>query len=110
MFAVARTGLPSGLNIVYLTLTDFKNPLNSERDLLLPHCSFRICGCGFFLLIEWSLGLSQPRSVLMSSIKSASGFSQSSKNSSIDRLWGCTPPNSGLVECFALLLVGRFQV
>src|SRR5262245_1455603 len=36
--------------------------------------------------------------------------SQSSKNSSIWTVWGCTPPNSGLVECLAPLLVGRFHV
>src|SRR5487761_355945 len=46
----------------------------------------------------------------MSLSRSASGFSQSSKKSSIVTVSGCTPPNSGAVEDLAFLLVGRFHI
>src|SRR5207249_3184782 len=108
IWAVARTGVPSGLNIVYLALTDLRKPLNSARGAR-PHWNLRTCGCGFLLPIDRSVGFSHPRSVSTSATRSPSP-SQSSKKSSICTVCGWTPPNSGVVECLAPLLVGRFQV
>src|SRR5262249_40654789 len=59
--------------------------------------------------MDGSVGSSQPRSLLMSWTRLPLP-SQSSKNSSIVTLRGWTPPNSGLVDFLAPLLVGRFQV
>src|SRR5215471_15752342 len=110
MLAVARTGLPVDLNIVYLTLTDLRKPLNLDRESLLPHRNCRICGCGFFLWRESEVGCNHSSSWLMSLTRSPFVLSQSSKNSSIVMACGCTPPNSGLLAFLALLFVGRFQV
>src|ERR1051326_2098222 len=108
--AVARTGVPSDLNIVYLALTDLRKPLNSASGCVPPHWNWIASGCGFFFwLIDLSVGLRQPSSVGRSGTRLPEP-SQSSKNSSICTVCGWTPPNSGAVACFAPLLVGRFQV
>src|SRR2546429_7376465 len=108
--AVARTGVPSGRNIVYLALTDLRKPRKSASGCLPPHWNRSASGCGFFFwLIDLSVGLSQPSSVSMS-LTRLPVPSQSSKNSSIWTVCGWTPPNSGAVACLAPLLVGRFHV
>src|SRR5262245_62851792 len=60
IWAVARTGVPSGLNIVYLALTDFRKhrkPVSGPA----PQLNSRILGCGFFFwLIDGSDGFSHP--------------------------------------------------
>src|SRR5471030_973854 len=65
--AVARIGVPSGRNIVYLAETDSRYPRKSARTLLLPHSKVRIGGLCWRLLADDEVGLVHSKRVLTSS-------------------------------------------
>ena len=54
--ALARTGVPSGLNRTYLALTVLRKNLMSARIRLLPHSKPRTGGRGSFFVIEVGVG------------------------------------------------------
>src|SRR6202022_2033943 len=106
MLAVARTGVPSGLNNVNLALTDLRKPLNRASGWLSPQWNCSNIGSDCPLWRESLVGVIHLSRVSMSCTRLPLP-SQSSKKISIETVRGFGPGYSGLAGVLDALVVGR---
>src|SRR4051795_7148860 len=106
---VARIGVPSTRNIVYLTDTCRRKPTKVARATLTPHWKRRTGGCGRPTAIETGVGRVQISKVATSRVTSPELLPTSSKKMSIETDIGFVDTYCGAGVDSAPTACGRFH-